>query len=124
MAMKLTPAQIRTGTTRMQRVFQNVIDKNGTQLVYPFELDAFGGKGKSFATKAYDHFRNIQGRGHKASYASMSSIKSGLRGLRNALIKIANTKGNKDGRLNGTAAELGKASASAAALARWIHATK
>ena len=122
-AIRLTQRQIDAGLKRAMRVFEKA-DTNGTKRVYAAEIDGYRGKGAAQLKKVFDYAQRIEGKGREASLVKLSTVRSALNKLANGLETVARTKGNKDGILNGTAAELGKASTAGAALARFIHATK
>ncbi len=121
--IKLTQRNIDAGVKRAMKVFEKA-DTNKTSRVYATEIEKYKGKGAAQLRKVFEYAQRIEGRGEEASLVKLSTVRGALTKLANGLETIAATKGNRDGILNGTAAELGKASTAGAALARFIHATK
>jgi hypothetical protein len=121
--IRLTTTQINAGVKRALKVFEKA-DTNGTGRVFDGEIAKYKGKGAAQLKKVFDYAQRVEGRGSEASLVKLSTVRSALKKLASGLDTIADGKGNKDGVLNGTAAELGKASNAGAALARFIHATK
>lgn len=121
--IKLTQRNIDAGVKRAMKIFEKA-DTNGTKRVYEREIANYKGKGAAQLRKVFEYAQRIEGRGTEASLVKLSTVRGALTKLANGLETVANTKGNRDGVLNGTAAELGKASTAGAALARFIHATK
>jgi len=121
--IRLTSSQISAGVDRALRVFERS-DTNGTGRVYDGEISKYKGKGAAQLKKVFAYAQYVEGRGEKASLVKLSTARAALSKLASGLETIADSKGNKDGVLNGTASELGKASTAGAALARFIHATK
>ena len=122
-SIKLTQRNIDAGVKRALKIFEKA-DVNKTKMVYAAEIEGYKGKGAAQLKKVFEYAQRIEGRGDEASLVKLSTVRGALTKLANGLETVANTKGNKDGILNGTAAELGKASTAGAALARFIHATK
>lgn len=121
--IKLTQKNIDAGVKRAMKIFEKA-DTNGTSRVFEGEIAKYKGKGAAQLRKVFEYAQRIEGRGAEASLVRLSTVRGALTKLANGLETVANTKGNRDGVLNGTDAELGKASTAGAALARFIHATK
>lgn len=121
--IRLTTRQMDAGVKRALRVFEKA-DTNHTGRVFAGEIEKYKGKGAAQLKKVFEYAQRVEGRGAEASLVKLTTVRSALTRLASGLDTIADTKGNKDGVLNGTAAELGKASTAGAALARFIHATK
>src|SRR6187200_325501 len=108
-AIRLTQRQIDAGINRAMKIFEKA-DTNGTKRVFAAEIDGYKGKGAAQLKKVFDYAQRIEGKGTEASLVKLSTVRSALNKLANGLETIANTKGNKDGVLNGSDSELGKAS--------------
>ena len=117
----MSKTNLNSGAARAKSVFEDA-DTNGTGVVYPAEIEGFEGKGKAQLMKVYAYARHIEGGSDGDDYVKLSTVKKALKKLNSAQKKVADTKGNKDGRLQGS--ELKYLSPAAAALARFTWATR
>lgn len=122
-AIRLTERQLDAGVKRALKVFEKA-DTNKTGRVYATEIENYKGKGAAQLRKVFEYAQRVEGRGSEARLVKLSTVRSALTRLASGLDTIADSRGNKDGVLNGTDAELGRASTAGAALARFVHATK
>jgi hypothetical protein len=120
-AIHLTQRQIDAGVERALKVF-TAADTNKTGKVFDNEINKYRGKGAAQLKKVFAYAQYVEGSGSKASLVKISTVRTSLNRLAGGLDTLANSKGNKDGVVDG--AELTKASTAGAALARFIHATK
>jgi hypothetical protein len=119
--IRLTQRQIDAGVKRALKVFEKA-DTNKTGRVYEGEIQKYRGKGAAQLKKVFDYAQRVEGRGNEASLVKLTTVRSALNKLAGGLETLSDTKGNKDGRVDGS--ELKYASTAGAALARFIHATK
>lgn len=119
--IRLTQRQIDAGVKRALKVFEKA-DTNKTGRVYEGEIQKYKGKGAAQLKKVFDYAQRVEGRGSEASLVKLSTVKSALNKLAGGLETLSDTKGNKDGKVDGS--ELKYASTAGAALARFIHASK
>lgn len=122
-AIRLSKRDINSGVSFALATFKKA-DTNRTGRVYGAEISAYRGQGAAALKKIYAYGRHVEGGSEGQNVVALSTLKRAVPRLAGALKKIADEKGNKDGKLDGTAAELGKASTAAAALARLAHAIK
>jgi hypothetical protein len=122
-AISLSRSDLKAGAAFVVKTLK-AADVNDTGVVYPDEINSYRGVGKASMKKIFAWGRHLEGGSEGTDFVRISKIKSNLPKLISALMKIADEKGNEDGRLNGGKAELGVASTAGAALARLSHALK
>jgi hypothetical protein len=124
-AINLTSKQLDNAAAKMTKIFEKSVDTNKTTYVYDGEVKKFKGTGAAAVKKFWKATQLYAGKGEAASLVSMKSVKNRIKTAITTLKKVAKTKGNEDGKLQGTKAELGSVeSKSAQALARFAHAIK
>jgi hypothetical protein len=122
-SIRLTESRIDRGIEKFMSKVAEKADTNGTGRIYGPEVESFKGPGKALLEKMYRYAGHIDARSDIANtVVDLDAFRNGAEKLGNALKKIAKSKGDKDGLLEGTKSELGSASNTAASLARWIHA--
>ena len=121
--MRLTSREISAGVTAALKKFKTADASHGGMLS-PTEVAKFKGKGAAQLKAVFAYAQNIEARGNPTKYTSVSlkTMETAVRNLQRGLSTLANTKGNKDGRIDGN--ELKLASKAGAALARFTYATK
>ena len=132
MKMKLSLNTIRAGEERAYALFVERIRGGESGWILKEDAMKYRGKGRVMVRKVFAVARHVEGaklseylaeRG--VDIVSVSSIRTALHRLSNALIKIAQTKAPRgeapDDMLGGNHAELGRTSSSGGSLARYIY---
>ncbi len=118
----MTVSRIDRGVARFLRLVDR-LDPDEVGHLTDDQIRRFTGRGKAMLARLHRYAAYIDGREDRPlGQVDRQAMRVGVTRLGNALKHIARTKGDKDGALSGTSAELGAASRSAQSLARWIHA--
>ena len=121
--MALTPAQINRGLTQFINDVVQKVDTNRSKMISGKEIVDYKGPGKALLEKTFRYAAGIDAtRDIRMSLIDTQTFEKGAKKIADELKKIARSQGDKDGKLEGTARELGTASDAAASLARWIQA--
>jgi hypothetical protein len=132
MMIKLTERHIRAGEERAFELFERKLAKNGNGWIRKDKAMSYRGVGREMVRSVFAMARHIEGAKLSRSLGkrgvdsvSLASVRTALRRVGNALVRIANTRAPRgeapDGVLSGARAELGRASGTGGRLARWIH---
>lgn len=118
MAINVSKSNLNQAAKFLQQQFK-AADANKTGQISKKEIAAFDGQGKAAMQKVFAYAQHIEGYGEKDGFVKMSNIKQAIQQAASGVTTAANTKGDKDGKLDGN--EMKHLSNAGAALVRLAH---
>ncbi len=120
-AIHLSRTDLNAGVRKALATFKKADASHGG-MISPDEVKKFKGPGAAQLKAVFAYAQNIETRGNatKNTWVSLSTMERAIKNLQSGLNTLANTKGNKDGVVDGN--EIKLASKAGAALARFTQA--